>query len=586
MEILEKKAVKELLENEFSPRSRLINIEKLKTEELDLLIIGGGITGAGTACEASARGFKTGLVEMHDFASGTSSKSSKLLHGGLRYLEKFKIRLVFESLKDRNELFKNLPHIAKPLSFIAPVYKGNKETLFILNLGVTLYDFLSFTSGNMVTKIHKFLSFKGLKKFEPEIRNEGLKGGIQYYDGTCDDARLTIETIKTAARQGVIISNHVKVTGFEKDEKGQVKAAIATDLSTGESFKITAGKILNAAGPWVDSVNKSGDANYQNKLKPTKGIHLIVPKLTDGNAILLKTPKPPLRWVFIIPYQDYSIVGTTDTETQCEQDDYSYLDKDNYATKEEIEYLLETINYYYPTAKMTEKDIISSYGGWRPLVAPPEGENISESDISREHEIFETESGIICIAGGKLTTYMSMSKQIVDYLVKNPLFKKFQNADDKFPRLISWNREQSLEDYINQETKKYPLADRSIIRRLIDKYGTEYNKVFDIMKISPEMKSEIANLSKNARCYKAEILYSIFYEMSVSVKDFMSRRTRIILKDKQQGLGALEEIALIMSYTLADLLDWTPEYRQQWLTEQVSKYRQEVERVNSGITGK
>lgn len=583
MEKIKKQIMKELLENEFSPRSRIENIEKLQTEELDLLIIGGGITGAGIAVEASVRGFKTGLVEMHDFASGTSSKSSKLLHGGLRYLEHFEFRLVFESLKDRNELFKNLPHIARPISFIAPVYKGSKDTLFILNLGLTVYDFLSFISKNMVTKIHKFITSKGMNKFEPEMRKEGLKGGIQYFDGTCDDARLTIETIKTAARKGVIISNHVKIISFEKDENNQAKIAIAKDLMTGEIFKIKAAKIINAAGPWVDAVNKSDNANYQNKLKPTKGIHLIVPKLTKGNAILLKTPKPPIRWVFIIPYEDYSIVGTTDTETRCKDTDYSYLDEDNYANKDEIEYLLETVNYYYPAAKVTVNDIISSFGGWRPLIAPPPGLVIAESDIPRDHEIFETDSGIVCIAGGKLTTYISMSRQIVDYLVKKPVFKKYHNGEGRFSRLISWDKDMSLEDYINQETKKYPLTEQEIIRRLIDKYGTEYNKVFEIMEISPELKSEIKNLSKDAACFKAEILYSIFYEMSVSVKDFMLRRNRIILKDKHQGLQAVEEIAGLMSYTLADIMNWSAEYRQQWLDEQIKKYRLEVERVNAGV---
>ena len=246
-----------LMENEFSSRSRQKNIKKLKSEIFELLIIGGGITGAGTACEAVTRGLKTALVEMNDYASGTSSKSSKLLHGGLRYLEHFKIKLVFESLKDRNQLFKRIPHIAKPLSFIAPVYKGYKETVFILNLGVSMYDLLSFASRNMVTKIHRLLTGKGIIKYEPEIRSDGLKGGIQYFDGNCDDARLTLETIKTAARKGVTIANYIKIIGFEKDIHGKAKTAIAKDLSTGEEFKIKADMILNAAGPWVDAVNKA-----------------------------------------------------------------------------------------------------------------------------------------------------------------------------------------------------------------------------------------------------------------------------------------------------------------------------------------
>ncbi len=578
-----------LFPQEFSLRTREVSINNFKTIEYDILIIGGGITGAGVACVATEKRMKTALLEMNDFASGTSSKSSKLLHGGVRYLEQMKFKLVFESLKDRNDLFKHIPQVAKPLPFIAPVYQNYKETVALMNIGLSLYDFLSYTSGNMVTKLHKYLTSKGLTIFEPNIRQRGLKGGIHYFDGFCNDARLTFENIKTAHNNGADIANYIKITSFEKDINGKVTAAHAKDLLSGESFKIKAKVLLNATGPWIDSVNQFDNRKAENKLKPTKGIHIIVPKLTNDNALLLKTPTEPIRWVFIIPYGEYSLVGTTDTESKSPENDYSYLEKDNYASKEEITYLLQTVNHYYPHTKMTEKDIISSFGGWRPLIAPPKNRKLKESDISREHEIFETESGIVCIAGGKLTTYVSMAKQIVNYIVNKKL-KSFKGTSNNYPLMSSWNIQHingqniSLNDYIQIQKSKYNNEDSEIVSHLINKYGTEYHKVFNIMKSSDFMKEKISNLSKDATCYRAEIMYFVYYEIVLSLKDIMLRRTRIILQDINQGRKAVEEIAKLMSCCMADLYSWDEEYKERWFQGQLRDYEREIEKTNSGLT--
>lgn len=568
------------LDNQFSAKTRVYNIEKLRTETFDLLIIGGGITGAGTACVASNQGIKTALVEMNDFASGTSSKSSKLLHGGVRYLEQYQFKLVFEALKDRNDLFKTIPHIAKPLSFIVPIYKNYKETVLLMNLGLSLYDFLSYISGNMVTKIHKFLTGRGVINYENKILQNGLKGGIQYFDGHCDDSRLTLENIKTAQSNNTVIANYIKIINFKKDDNGQVIEAVAKDLISNETFVIKAKKILNAAGPWLDSVNKSDNKSYKDKLRPTKGVHIIIPKVTDGNALLIKTPTEPIRWVFIIPYQNYSMVGTTDTEAK-NHDDYTYLDEDNYASADEIKYLLETVNHYFPNAIVTKNDIVSSFGGWRPLIAPPE--DMSESDISREHQIFETDSGIICIAGGKLTAYVSMAQEIVEYVNKK------YNLSDKnikikdYPQLLSWKTNYNLREYISNEQKKYSLTDHQLIERLINKYGTEYYKIYQIIQLSPIMREEIDYLSKDAQCLRAEVIYSVLYEMTMTVNDFMIRRHRIILQDINQGLKALNEITDLLSYTIANNLSWTEEHRIDWSIKQKEEYMREMNRVNQGL---
>lgn len=572
-----------ILEQEFSIRTRKENIENLKKEYFDVLIIGGGITGAGTACEASNKGMKVALVEMKDFASGTSSRSSKLLHGGVRYLEQFEFKLVFEALSDRNKLFKKIPQIAKPLPFLVPIYKGYKEGLMWMNLGLSVYDFLSLVSKNAVTSLHRLLpSSNSVSNYEPEITKDNLKGAIKYFDGICDDARLTLENIKTASSQGATISNYVKIIGFEKDFSGKAVAAIAKDLVTGEDFKIKAKSFVNASGPWVDAVNKTVDSDYKNKLKPTKGIHIILPKITDGNALLIKTPVEPIRWAFIIPYGSYSIVGTTDTESKTKEDDYSYLEEDNYATEEEIQYLLSIVNHYYPHLKFTEKDIVSSYGGWRPLMAP-ENDSVSESDISRDHEIFETDSGIVCIGGGKLTAFMSMSKDIVSYLIKNKGLSKVKNLKSDYPEILSWNTNLSLEDYILKEYNKFELKDRELVNHLIQKYGTEYETVLAILNSSSEMKDKIKNLSLDTQIYRGEVVYSILFEMSMTISDFMIRRNRIILKDINQGLNALDEISDLVSSTLLTILDLSDSDIVKMIQAQKEEYIREVSKVNEAI---
>jgi glycerol-3-phosphate dehydrogenase len=275
------------------------------------------------------------------------------------------------------------------------------------------------------------------------------------------------------------------------------------------------------------------------------------------------------------------MVGTTDTESKTPENDHTYLEKDNYANKEEINYLLETINHYYPDSKTTEKDIISSFGGWRPLIAPPKNAKVSESEISREHEIFETNSGIVCIAGGKLTTFVSMAKQIIDYITdkKLPYFK----SKNIYPKILSWNTDLNLELYIKNEIKKYSRENHEIVTFLINRYGTEYYKIYNIMEISNVMKEPISGLSEDAQCYRAEILYFVYYEMSANLKDIMTRRTRILLKDKNQGLEAVHEIADLMSCCMADIYSWNEEYKKRWSSQQIRDYEREVEKTNSGI---
>jgi glycerol-3-phosphate dehydrogenase len=569
-----------IIENEFSYNKRLENIKKLREDIFDILIIGGGITGAGISCLSQYVGIKTALVEMNDFASGTSSKSSKLLHGGLRYLEKFKIKLVFEALRDRNNLFEILPHISKPIPFIAPVYDFYKQSLFFINSGVTLYDLLSLISKNTLNSFHRIIKKDEFDKFEPNLRKKDLNGGIKYYDGYCDDARLTIENIKTSNSLGATICNYLKVIGFKK-ENNKVNKATVFDIITGQVFDINAKVIINAGGPWVDSINKYSNSSYKNRLKPTKGIHIIVPKLTNDNAVFLKTVQEPMRWIFIIPYGEYSIIGTTDTEAKVNEDDYSYLDYDNYAKEEEIDYLLNTVNFYYPESNLSKDDIVSSYGGWRPLIAPPKNKKLSESDISREDEIFETDDGIVCIAGGKLTTYISMAKKVVNYLIKNKNLKV--NKELSFPKLLCWNTNLSLKEFVNSQkillSDKY---DKDLIEYLINKYGTEFYKILSIISIAPNMKEDIKNLSKDARFLRAEIIYSVLYEMCITLKDLMIRRNRILLKDKYQGIYAIDEISEVMSFSLSSILNWDEETRKEWLKKQKDEYIKEVELTNYG----
>jgi len=390
---------------------RTDSLEKLVAAPLDLLIIGGGIVGSGIARDAALRGLRTGLVEQHDFAFGTSSRSSRLLHGGLRYLAQGRVRLVHEASVEKKVIHHIAPHLADPLPFIFPTYKGNKDwVLWQLKIGVKIYDLLC---GGRNLGRSTWLSRREISTMVPTLRTEGLNGAVRYYDGLTNDARLVLDTLRSAEKAGAHVVNYCRyINATFKDGWWTCELK---DVLSGETSTVRARAIVNATGPWADGLKHS-----HVQLRLTKGIHMVVPRsrisvpdtvvMTEGSRIL-----------FAIPWGDRTILGTTDT-------DYTGSIEDVRTDRSDIKYILEITNHFFPTARLGDEDVISAWAGLRPLIADPSGK---PSDISRSHEITNPEPMWWDVAGGKLTTYRLMAEQSVDKisaeLIKQRLLAKELN---------------------------------------------------------------------------------------------------------------------------------------------------------------
>ncbi len=410
--------------HEFSSRTREHNLECFQNEIFDLLIIGGGITGAATARDAASRGLKVALVEKKDFAYGTSSRSSKLIHGGLRYLENFEFGLVFEALAERSFLLKTVPHLVKPLKFFFPVYRGDKNGKTKLGLGLWFYDVLTlFRSPGF----HKNLSKKALLGQVPTLKEEGLQGGFEYYDACMWDDGLTLETLRSAHFLGACIANYTEALKpiWEAD---QMMGFRVKDTEKSQEFDLKAKKIIICAGPWTDEIGLKCSAGWKNWLVPSKGVHLVfdLKRFPLEGAVVMAHPTDG-RISFAIPRPDYGdgvvIVGTTDGKTDANPEQAQIA-------KEDVEYLLKLLGLYFPKLKISWPDIVSAYVGVRPLVS---AEAQSLQKVSREHFISHGPGGCVFVAGGKYTTHRRMAQEIVDFAfpkgalrsqTDGPLFEK------------------------------------------------------------------------------------------------------------------------------------------------------------------
>src|SRR5581483_10535519 len=399
---------------EFSWRTRLEALSQLAQEVFDVLVIGGGITGAGLALDAAVRGLHVALAEKRDFSAGTSSRSTKLIHGGLRYLEHFDVSLVREGLGERALLMKLAPHLAEPFPFLIPIYKQSRRNYdhpLKMRAGLVLYDLLSagFGRGGGIGR-HQRISREEALTLAPQLDRQGLKGAFLYYDGRTDDARLVVEVIKSAHERGAVIANYARVVGFVRDAGGRVAGARLSDELTGNEFEVKARQVINATGVWMEETldlsNSGTEKRPAKSVRPSKGIHLTVPadRLKVSTAWLI----PSLaghRFYFVVPWEGRVNVGTTDT-------DYSG-DKDSpRAEADEVREILGAINSYFPEARLDPSDVISSWAGLRPLVSDPMIK--STAAISRREELLESGDGIISLAGGKLTTYRLMAERGMD----------------------------------------------------------------------------------------------------------------------------------------------------------------------------
>lgn len=544
---------------EFSRETRSRNIDRMKAETFDLIVIGGGITGAGIAREAAMLGLNVALMEKEDFAAGTSSKSSKLVHGGLRYLKFLKFGLVYEASNERRILGSIAPHLVEPLLFVIPLYVGGVNSYVEMKAGMLLYDLLS-RFRNIRT--HRMVGAGEALLTERGIRKDQLRGAALYYDRRADDARLTLSTVRSAFRSGAVVANYVGVKGFIKSD-GKVKGVHCLDRISGEELKSKGRVVVNATGPWVDHVRRLDDPLCDRKLRLTKGIHIVVPRsrLIHRNAVVLVALRDG-RMIFAIPWGKHSIIGTTDTDYTGDLERVS-------ATTDDISYLIESINAAFPEAELSQKDIISTYAGLRPLI---DGQATSEYDVSRESQILESDSGLVTIAGGKLTTYRSMAEKLVDYVAKR-IKREFgvsprKKGDSESTPLDGgdiYDVNSFLEKVIKEAGETYDV-DSEAARHLAEAYGTNYMKVLGFV---GEDSKRAERLVADLPYIWAEVPYAVEYEMAITLSDFMIRRTHITYEDRNQGLDVMRDVATVM----AEHLEWGPNE----INEQVKTYKDQVE---------
>lgn len=509
----------------FSPTTRAENLKKFREQEFDLVIIGGGITGAGAARDAASRGMSVALVEMQDFAQGTSSRSSKLIHGGIRYLENLEFHLVFEALSERRLLFEIAPHLVHPLRFVLPLYKGGRVGMFKMGLGMWLYDALSMFEA---PEMHERLNNAATSNRLPLLQRKDLLGSYVYSDAYMDDDRLTIETLRSANALGAVCANYVKATGavFDGD---QVRGLVCNDQLSGEEVTIRGKHFITSVGPWTDKVASTIFNDWRKILRPSKGVHLTFDRsrLNLPQAVVMAEGK---RIVFGIPRHEMIIIGTTDTDFK---DDPSQVR----ATADDVRYLLKVAGEYFPGAKLTAEDIVATYAGVRPLV---DDGSVTESKTSREHLIYRDHRNVTFVAGGKYTTYRLMAKQTVDAALQAyPLEKQIQfsrsNTEQPLNPLATVDKlEQNL-----RMAKQYGAAfglSEQIATRLVERHGEEAWEILrdggSALKLSDEQQKFIS----------VEARHAIRNTMCMNLVDFYTRRTPLFLAHKDHGVSLLNVI--------------------------------------------
>lgn len=474
----------------------------------DLLVIGGGITGAGIALDAVTRGLSVALIDMQDFAAGTSSRSTKLVHGGLRYLKQFEIKIVAETGREREIVYNNARHVTEPEWMLLPFHKGGTFGKFTTSIGLSVYDFLA---GVHKKERRKMLTVEETLEKEPLIKKAGLKGGGYYVEYRTDDARLTIETIKKAAEKGALCLNYMKAEDFIYENR-RIIGVNVTDMLTGEPITINANTIVNAAGPWVDEVRGHDEISNSKKLTLTKGVHIVVDQSNFPLQQAVYFDAPDGRMIFAIPRGDKAYIGTTDTVYEGNQ-------LNPLANEEDIAYLLETVRYMFPKTNVRRRHVESTWAGIRPLIAK-EGKDLSE--ISRKDEVWEARSGLITIAGGKLTGYRKMAEKIVDRVMKKKYTNTFVHSVTEKLALSGGNfrTDKEFARFVESKATEATLfgLTKEEGKRLASFYGTNVDAVFTFV---PSLDKKDTDLPI---AMKAEILYAIHHEMAMTPADFFIRR--------------------------------------------------------------
>jgi glycerol-3-phosphate dehydrogenase len=491
-------------------------IDRLGSERFDVLVIGGGITGVGVARDAALRGLSVALVERDDFASGTSSRSSRLVHGGLRYLEHGHLHLVFESSLERRRLLDLAPHLVRPLEFTWPVYEGSRVPRWKLGAGLFLYDLLALFRN---VAPHRRLDPDEVIAREPKLRAEGLTGGASYYDAATDDARLTLATALGAREAGATVVNHAGVRRLTA-MRGRTDGAVIADAIAGAETAVRARVVVNAAGPWSDEIRRLDEPGAPPTLRGTKGVHITVPRGRVGNhaALTLLSPVDG-RVMFILPGETHTIVGTTDTETTATPDDVR-------ASRADVAYLLDAANHFFPAARLTADDVVCAWAGIRPLIAGRFGED--PAGASREHEITVSDRGVVSVSGGKLTTYRAMSAEVVDVVERE--LGNSSRASGSAKVALPGGELDSLE----QETERALRATGSSTRaeHLVHAYGSRWGSVWSLSEEDPTL---AAPLGSGLPYTGAELAYAVDAELALTITDLLVRRTKVAFETRDHG---------------------------------------------------
>ena len=530
-----------------SPEARSEALARMGREELDVLVIGAGVVGSGAALDAVTRGLTVGLVEARDYASGTSSRSSKLFHGGLRYLEQLNFALVFEALRERSLVLTTLcPHLARPVPFIYPLEKPLDRGY--VGLGIGVYDVMG--AGRGVPSHLKHLSRRTTMESFPSGRRSAIRGAIRFYEGQVDDARHTMMLARTAADYGALCASSTRVTGFLREDD-RVVGVTAQDLESGQEVRIRAREVINAAGVWTDEIQAMAGGRGQFRVRASKGIHIVVPRhrISSDTGVITRTEKSLL---FIIPWGSHWIIGTTDTDWKLDLAHPA-------ASSSDIDYVLDHANRLLADP-LTRDDVVGVYAGLRPLLA---GESASTSRLSREHAVSSPVRGLTLIAGGKYTTYRVMAKDAVDAAVRG--LERTVPASCTERVLLA-----GADGYLGDHNARHLIAEKSglpvrTVEHLLGRYGSLVSELLDLVAERPELGEPLASAPEYLR---VEALYAASHEGALHLEDVLTRRTRISIEVPDRGDAAAAEVAELV----APVLGWDDAH----VTREIEHYRARV----------
>jgi glycerol-3-phosphate dehydrogenase len=536
-------------------------LDRLAGDHFDVLIVGGGITGTGVALDAAARGLRTALVERDDFASGTSSKSSKLVHGGLRYLEQREFGLVYEALAERQIALRNAPHLVHVLPFLVPILTRDglvdRRIARLLGTAMWMYDL---TGGLRIRKLHERISKADALAHMPTLRDQNLAGAYLYYDAQTDDARLTLTVARTAARHGATVVNHARVDGLLKDPDGRVRGARV--VADGREIEVRAACVVNAAGVWSDDVRALDEGVNPGSIRPAKGVHITIPWSKVRNDIAAIVPvRQDRRSVFVVPWGDFTYVGTTDTDYEGPLDDPQ-------CDASDVAYLLGALNGAL-TEPITEADVVGTWAGLRPLLRA--AGSARTADLSRRHGVHVSEGGVVTITGGKLTTYRRMAADTVDEVQRRLGGRPTRSPTKRLPLLGG-------EDFTPAPATNRAVAategEPTLHEHLAGRYGTEAGAVLALAAADPSLRGPLV---PGLPYVRAEALYAVRHEMARTLDDVLSRRTRARLLARDASAAAARDVARL----LANELGWD----DAEIDGQVAAYRALVDAERDAAQG-